>query len=72
MLERSIPTLVLFSNEACFHISGYLNSQNDRYWYTESPMLIDRVPLHGVKVHMWCVTHATMISGPILCSATIN
>jgi hypothetical protein len=44
------PTLCLFKDEAWFHFSGYVNSQNNRYWSGENPTLIHEVPLHDVKV----------------------
>ena len=32
------PTLVLFSNETVYHLSEYVNSQNDRHWSVENPI----------------------------------
>ena len=29
------PTLVLLRKEAWFHLSGYTNSRNNRYWCTK-------------------------------------
>jgi hypothetical protein len=33
-------TFILFGCETWFHLSGYVNSQNNRYWSTENTMLI--------------------------------
>ena len=66
------PTLILFSGEAWFHLGGLVNSQNNRYWSAENPMLIQEVPLHGVQVGVWCAMSATRIIGPIFFSETLN
>ena len=46
--------LFLFSNETFYHLSEYVNSQIDRYWYVENP-------IHDVKVSEWCIMIATSI-----------
>jgi hypothetical protein len=55
-------------DEAWFHLSGYVNSQNSRYWATESPHELHEQPLHGV----WCGVSATRIIGPIFFDSTVN
>jgi hypothetical protein len=35
-----------FSNEAWFHLSGYVNSQNTRLWGTENPHAMFEEPLY--------------------------
>jgi len=47
------PMLVLFSEEAGHNCSGCVNSQHNRCWSAESPILLGRVPLHDVKVGVW-------------------
>lgn len=39
-------TFVLFGDEAWFNLSGYVRSQNNRYWSTENPVSIHEVPLY--------------------------
>jgi hypothetical protein len=46
--------LTPFSDEARFHLGGYLNSQNTRYLSAESPVLIHETSLCDVKVGVWC------------------
>jgi hypothetical protein len=41
--------LTLFSDEAWFHLQGYINTQNNRYWSSENPHLTHDAPLHPVK-----------------------
>jgi hypothetical protein len=31
------PNLVFYTDEAWFHLSGYVTSQNNRYWRAENP-----------------------------------
>jgi hypothetical protein len=52
----------LFSDEACFHINGYVASQHNKYQSVEKKlMLIHKVPLCDVKVGVWCAISATRI-----------
>ena len=57
------PTLIPFSDEASFHLGGYVNSQNNRYWYAENDMLIPRLPLLDVMVGVCCAMSGTKITG---------
>jgi hypothetical protein len=49
------PQLTFFSNEAWFHLQGYINMQNNHYWSSQNPHLTHKAPLHPVKVGVWCV-----------------
>jgi hypothetical protein len=42
--------LTLFSDEAWFHLQGYINTHNNRYWNSQNPHLTDEAPLRTVKV----------------------
>jgi hypothetical protein len=50
---------VLFSGVAFFQLCGYMNFQNNGFL-----MLIDEVPLHNVKIGVWCAVSATRNVGP--------
>lgn len=39
------------SDEAWFHLTGYVNSQNTHLWPMENP---HEVPLHPLKIGVWC------------------
>ena len=39
-----------FSDEAWFHLSGYVNSQNFRIWASENPNAVHEEPLHSEKI----------------------
>jgi hypothetical protein len=42
-----------FSDDGWYILSGYLNSQNNRYWSTENPHALHEVSLHDLKVGFW-------------------
>jgi hypothetical protein len=50
-----------FSDEAWFHLDGYVNSQNSRQWSQANPHLIIEKPLHPAKVGVWAAMSATRI-----------
>jgi hypothetical protein len=65
------PQLTLFSDWAWFHLQGYINTQNNRYWSSQNPHLTHEAPLHSVKVGVWCVS-ARRIVGPVFFKETFN
>lgn len=44
------PSLLIKMDEVYFHLSGYVNSQNSRYWDTDNPHVEHETPLHDQKV----------------------
>lgn len=72
MNDNRILDLSFFSDEAWFHLSGYVNSQNFRIWNTENPHAFEETPLHSVKVGVWLAVSRRRIIGPIFFQDTIN
>jgi hypothetical protein len=66
------PKLTFFTDEAWFHLSGYINAQNNRYWSSINPKQTFEVPLHDQKIGVWCSITASRIVGPIFFENTIN
>lgn len=68
MLERfrTPQTLgnILFSDEAHFHIDGYVNKQNMRYWSPTNPKERHQKRLHCQKTTVWCAISASGVIGP--------
>jgi hypothetical protein len=62
-LPQFLPHLIT-SDEAHFHLSGYVNKQNFRYWAEENPRLLHQSPLHSQKVTVWCGLSSFGILGP--------
>jgi hypothetical protein len=46
--------LTFFSDEAWFHLQGYINTQNNCYWSSQNRHLTHEVPLCRGKVGVWC------------------
>ncbi|CAH1107732.1 unnamed protein product [Psylliodes chrysocephalus] len=67
LLDRSF-----FTDEAWFHLSGYVNSQNYRTWATENPHSFVEISLHPIKVGIWIAISRRRIIGPIFFYDTIN
>jgi hypothetical protein len=63
---------VFVSDEAWFHLSGYVNSQNSRFWSNENPHLFHKAPLHSQKTGCWCAISRKRIVGPIFFSETVT
>lgn len=61
-----------FSDEAWFHLSGYVNSQNYRTWATENPNQFVETNLHPIKVGIWVAMSRRRIIGPIFFYDTVN
>ena len=63
---------VFFSDEAYFHLSGYVNSQNYRTRSTENPHQFHQTPLYPQKIGVWCAISRTRIVGPIFFTQSLN
>jgi hypothetical protein len=54
------------------HLSGYVNSQNNRVWSAANPSEIKDTPVHDQKVGVWRAISRNLIIGPIFFDDTIN
>ncbi|WP_370716200.1 hypothetical protein [Sphingomonas sp. IW22] len=61
-----------FSDEAWFHLSGYVNAQNSRHWARNNPYEFVQHPLHSTKIGVWCAISKLKLIGPIFFHETIN
>ena len=52
------------TDEAYFHLSGFVNKQNMRYWSPVYTTELHEMPLHSPKVTVWCGVGAFGIVGP--------
>lgn len=55
---------IILSDEAHFHLSGYVNKQNCRIWGSENPTEMVEQPLHPQRVTVWCGFWAGGVIGP--------
>ena len=63
---------VFFTDEASFHLSGYVNSQNYRTWKTENPHNYTETPLHPQKIGVWCAISRLRIIGPLFFETSVH
>ncbi|XP_046683513.1 uncharacterized protein LOC124369534 [Homalodisca vitripennis] len=56
--------IVMMSDEAHFHLDGYVNKQNFRYWSPTNPEELHERPLHCPKVTVWCGVTKSCVIGP--------
>lgn len=69
---------IIFSDEAHFHLGGYVNKQNCRIWGTENPHVVVEKPIHPQRVTVWCGFWSGGIIGPFFfeneegASVTVN
>jgi hypothetical protein len=56
--------MLMMSDEAHFHLDGYVNKQNCRFWAAENPRELHQRPLHTAKVSVWCGISKGGIVGP--------
>ena len=55
-VQQHVPraAVVLFSDEAHFHLCGTVNKQNFRYWAVDNHRELHERPLHSPHVTDWC------------------
>ncbi|KAJ3663138.1 hypothetical protein Zmor_007447 [Zophobas morio] len=70
--DDALLDLTFFTDEAWFHLSGYVNSQNYRTWATENPHIFVETSLHPIKVGVWVAISRRRIIGPIFFHDTVN
>ena len=63
---------IWFSDEAHFHIDGYVNKQNWRIWGSENPHFSIEKSLHPQRLTVWCAISSKGIIGPIFIEGTVN
>ena len=45
---------LIMSNEAYFHLNGFVNKQNCKIWAIENPRTVHQHELHPIKCTVWC------------------
>ena len=66
------PFQYIMGDEAWFHLSGHINSQNTRYWAVENPQLVHEQPLQNQKIGVRCAMSGMCIIGRIFFDRTVN
>lgn len=55
---------IILSDEAHFHLGGFVNKQNCRIWGSENPRVIVEKPLYPQRVTVWCGLWSGGVIGP--------
>ena len=56
--------ILITSDEAHFHLSGFVNKQNFCYWSESNPRELHERPLHSEWVTVWCAVANFGVWGP--------
>ena len=62
--NQELVNNLLMSDEAHFHLSGFVNKQNFHYWSATNPTELHERPLHSSKVTLWCAIPSFGITSP--------
>lgn len=70
--NNNLLDLTFFTDEAWFHLSGYVNSQNFRIWGAENPHEFVETNLHPQKIGVWVAISRRRIIGPVFFQETVT
>ena len=62
--DNGVINTVLMTDGAQFHLLGYVNKQNYRYWAPENPQELHQCPLHSKRLTLWCGITSFGVLGP--------
>jgi transposase len=63
---------IWFTDEAHFHLDGYVNKQNWRIWGSENPYFSIQKSLHPRRITVWVALSTGGIIGPVFLNKTIT
>ncbi|GBO33133.1 hypothetical protein AVEN_103551-1 [Araneus ventricosus] len=63
---------IWFTDEAHFHLNGFVNKPNWRFWGSENPHLCEDKPLYSPKVTAWVAVCSRGIISPFFIRGTIS
>lgn len=70
--DPSFNKFIFFSDEATFHVSGYVHKQNCRIWSTDKPTEVYEYQDNTPKVNVWCAMSAECMIGPYFFEENVN
>lgn len=71
VLNDELLDITFYSDEAWFHLTGYVNSQNMRMWSAENPHIYTETSLHPQKIGVWVAMSRRRLIGPIFFEGNI-
>lgn len=73
MIDNSFdPKLIIFTDEAHFHLDGYVNKQNYRYWGTEKPTEFNIRTHTPERITVWAGLTNRGVIGPFLIESSVD
>ncbi|KDR09521.1 hypothetical protein L798_00864 [Zootermopsis nevadensis] len=69
---RTVLENILWSDEAVFHIGGFVSRHNCHYWAAHDPEVTVEKMQNRPKVTVWCGMTATRVIGPYLLHDNMN
>lgn len=63
-VDENFAKNIIFSDEAHFHLSGFVNKQNCRIWGNENPRVTHEHQMHPERTTVWCGFWAGGVIGP--------
>ncbi|KAJ4430460.1 hypothetical protein ANN_22676 [Periplaneta americana] len=64
--QPNLEADICWSNEACFHFNGTMNSYNAVYWATENHHIaVEAHNRFDSKLNVWCGIHWDVVIGPV-------
>ena len=69
-LDENVTNKLVFSDEACFHLSGKVNRHNLRIWGTEKPHETIQHERDSPKVNVFCAISKKSVYGPFFSQKT--
>ena len=63
-MDPDFSSKIILSDEAHFHLDGFVNRQNCRIWGSENPHVIVEKQMYPQRVTVWCGFWAGGIIGP--------
>lgn len=71
-VNDDVLNTTFFSDEAWFHLTGYVNSQNMRMWSSQNPHYFRETGLHPIKIGVWIAVSRRRLIGPIFFDGNLN
>jgi hypothetical protein len=62
--DEKFAKKIIFSDEAHFHLSGFVNKQNCRFWGNENPRIMQEREMHPLRTTVWCGFWEGGVLGP--------
>ncbi|KAJ4431781.1 hypothetical protein ANN_20386 [Periplaneta americana] len=64
--QPNLEADICWSDEACFHLNGTVNTHNAVYWATENPHIaVEAHNKFDPRLNVWCGIHGDVIIGPV-------